>query len=53
MNLFLGKLICKWRGHKRGVQMERPFSERELGINSYRCSRCGATWTRRARKVKP
>ena len=55
-----GWLLCwklkGWRlvrKHKRGMKMERPFSERELGISSYRCPRCHATWTSKARKAKP
>ena len=55
MNLFLGKLICKWRGHKRGVQVRATSASIEAAVNGtrlFRCHRCGATWTRKARKAK-
>ena len=52
LRIWLGKLICKWRGHKRGVRVPRnELANQEW--QTFRCGRCGATWTRKARKEKP
>lgn len=38
-------LLCKVYGHRRGRKMIEP-----LGMSIYyRCPRCGATWTRKAK----
>lgn len=43
---FLGSLICRWKGHKRG----RRVSADQQQV-TFRCTRCSATWTRPVRKV--
>jgi transposase len=48
---YLSKVRCAMTGHTRG--------KRTIGLNAppnvgtFRCRRCGATWTRRDRKAKP
>jgi hypothetical protein len=57
MNLLLGKLLCKLRGHKRGVRLPENTHRMPDGTTvtpvsmMFRCPRCHSTWTRN-RKVK-
>lgn len=63
-----GWLLCwklkGWRlvrKHKKGVRVPGPFLDRDPcdpnvphdDTKWFRCGRCGATWTRKARKAKP
>ena len=45
----IGKLICAMRGHKRGRNF-RPVLAEE-GRAYFKCPRCGATWSRKPRKI--
>jgi len=47
MTSFLGKWICKFRGHRRGKRISNIG-----GLVAYACPRCGAQHTRKVR-VKP
>lgn len=57
LRLWLGSLRCwklkGWRltrKHKRGVLVMHGIID---GYRVYRCPRCSARWSRKARKVKP
>jgi hypothetical protein len=43
--LFIRKLICLWKGHRRGVPVDEP----PFGKRVFRCPRC----ERRTRYAKP
>ena len=43
MKLFIGKIICKWFGHMRG----KRISVLPPGVITWRCPRCGHTWSRK------
>ena len=45
-NPVIAKLICWWRGHKRG---KRTAGTGVLGTHEFRCPRCGALWYRKVR----
>lgn len=50
----IGKLICalpKWMGggHKRGKRVTEVTFTTTTHLNHYRCTRCGAAWTRKAK----
>ena len=56
MNRYIGKLMC-WalRKHRRGVRMARGTEPNIPGDQDaiwLRCTRCGTTWTRKARKAR-
>ena len=47
----IAKIICWWKGHKRGRRIGgasgtdgRPFAD-------FECPRCGSRWTRKERKA--
>lgn len=40
----LSKLICLFKGHQRGKLVERVGE-----VNTYRCPRCTATWSRKVK----
>jgi len=44
----IGKLICYFKGHKRGqrVNQEAPFDN---SVYRFQCPRCKAIWTRKVR----
>lgn len=43
----IGKLKCWWKGHKRGKRdTDKPVID---GHIPFRCPRCKATWTRKAK----
>jgi hypothetical protein len=47
----IARLICWINGHKRGKRLyasSMPADEFK-GKNVFRCPRCGATWTRKAK----
>lgn len=52
----IARLICWWKGHKRGRRIETPSHVREadaivgLRLIDLECPRCKARWTRRERK---
>lgn len=48
--LLLGRFWCWATKHKRGVRVVEPYSLQRHPL--YRCPRCGATWSRKARKAK-
>ena len=58
---YFGKLICKWKGHKRGKRVPFPGANKEIslymddvvGNAQFECPRCGAQWTRKISKRKP
>lgn len=51
MKHMIGKLLCWLWGHKRGKRDNSFVFAIEHNEQGYRCPRCGATWTRKARKA--
>ena len=45
----IGKLICKFRGHKRGVRVSGERAVEALPLVMYQCPRCSAIWSRKAK----
>jgi hypothetical protein len=45
----IAKLICYFKGHKRGVRIENVGVTSTVHMNHYRCPRCQATWMRKAK----
>lgn len=44
-------LICKWKGHKRGVRVGMaPGTDHSIYV--FRCPRCGEEWWRKAAERK-
>lgn len=48
----IARLYCKLFGHRRGIRIERPETETMVGLFSYRCPRCGASWSRKAKPAR-
>ena len=44
------KLICMFRGHKRGKRINPKEQE---GFGEYRCPRCSDTWSRKVKVKTP
>lgn len=45
----IAKLICMVRGHRKGVRMTHVTVTTTMPLNHFRCPRCKATWTRKAK----
>ena len=50
MGQLIGRLVCYFKGHKRGKRLTSNSSLNRLDHHIYRCPRCGAQWTRK-RKI--
>lgn len=48
MNI-VNKIICALKGHKRGKRLSMSESTGTRLLNHFRCPRCGAEWTRKAK----
>lgn len=44
----IGKLICWWKGHKRGKRVGEA-TDIVNGKRNFYCSRCGQRWTRKVK----
>jgi transcription elongation factor Elf1 len=47
-----GKLICRFKGHKRGRRVVQEGDTSEMPLR-FACPRCGAQWTRKAKVKAP
>ncbi|HEX8106738.1 MAG TPA: hypothetical protein VF516_03370 [Kofleriaceae bacterium] len=47
----IGRLICLFKGHKRGKRVSEATSNGGAMFADFRCPRCKATWTRKAKAV--
>jgi hypothetical protein len=47
----IGKIICWWKGHKRGKRIKRVGIGADGNTDTavFQCPRCSATWTRKAK----
>jgi transposase-like protein len=46
---YFSRVRCAMTGHTRGARL---YGNAPAGFSQFACRRCGATWTRKARKVK-
>ena len=55
LDKLFGKTVCAFTGHARmkRIGVAGQFSERQLGIATFVCSRCGHTETRKVYPRKP
>jgi len=44
-----GKLICKFKWHKRGVRVSGERAVAALPLVMFQCPRCLAIWSRKAK----
>ena len=55
MNTTIGRLVCFLVGHLRGkrlsIGLDREGYPAYPELVMFRCQRCGAKWTRKARKA--
>jgi hypothetical protein len=45
----IARLKCWFLGHKRGKKVESVTSTGTVPVNTYRCPRCRAQWTRKVK----
>ena len=60
MRKLWGRLVCRWKGHLRGVRVNYAGTPKIMGPLGdilitppplvYKCPRCDATWSRKQRK---
>lgn len=52
MPKWIGRIICRFKGHKRG-RYSPTEDDMVFNVRTYACPRCGAQWTRNVSKRKP
>lgn len=45
----IARLICLFKGHKRGKRLTMVGFTSTVPLNHFRCPRCKATWTRKVK----